>query len=168
MLAKAERGSYAPGMPIRYIDSPMGRLALEAEGAALTGVRWASKTERSRSEGNSPILREAARQLERYFKGKLRRFDLEIAEPTGTPLQRQIWKTMRTIPFGEAATYGGLARQIGTGPRAVGTACARNPVVIITPCHRVLASGGAIGGYSGSEGLPTKRKLLALEGVVVT
>ena len=167
MLANEARGSYARFMPIRYFDSPLGRLALEADGDALTGVRWAGKSERSRAEGNRPILGEAMRQLDRYFKGRLKRFDLEIDEQTGTPLQRKIWRTMRTIPFGEAATYGGLARQIGTGPRAVGTACARNPLVIITPCHRVLASGGAVGGYSGGEGLPTKRKLLALEGVVV-
>ncbi len=167
MLANAAHGSYARDMPIRYFDSPIGRLALEAEGDALTGVRWASRTERSRGEANSPILKEAARQFDRYFKGKLKRFDLKITEQTGTPLQHKIWRAMRTIPFGEAATYGGLARQLGTGPRAVGTACARNRLVIVTPCHRVLASGGAIGGYSGGEGLPTKRKLLALEGVVI-
>jgi methylated-DNA-[protein]-cysteine S-methyltransferase len=154
-------------MPIRYIDGPAGRLALEAEGDALVGVRWAASGEHSDAEGNSPILREAARQFDRYFKGRLRRFDLAIAERSGTPLQRRIWKAMRRIPFGEAATYGGLAREVGTGARAVGTACARNPLVIVTPCHRVLASGGAIGGYSGNEGLPTKRKLLALEGVSV-
>ena len=166
MLANAAGRSYARGMPIRYFDSPMGRLALEAEGDALTGVRWASANERSRNEGSSPILREAGRQLDRYFRGKLKRFDLDL-ETGGTEFQRNVWKTMRAIPFGKTGTYGGIAMALGSGPRAVGMACGANPIVIITPCHRVLASGGAIGGYSGGEGLPTKRKLLALEGVVV-
>jgi methylated-DNA-[protein]-cysteine S-methyltransferase len=153
-------------MPIRYIDSPLGRLALESAGDALTGVRWASANERSRDEGNSPVLREAARQLDRYFKGRLTRFDLKT-DPPGTAFQRKVWKTMRAVPFGKTATYGGIAMALGSGPRAVGMACGANPMVIVTPCHRVLGSGGAIGGYSGGEGLPTKRKLLALEGVVV-
>jgi len=151
-------------MPIRYFDSPMGRLALEAEGDALTGVRWTSAIERSRDAGRTAILSEAARQFERYFKGKLVRFDLKI-DPRGTPFQRAVWKSMRSIPYGKTATYGGLAMALGSGPRAVGMACGANPLVIVTPCHRVLASRGAIGGYSGGEGLPTKRKLLALEGV---
>lgn len=153
-------------MPIRYVDSPAGRLALEAQGDALTGVRWASENERSRDEGTSPVLDAAARQLDRYFAGQLKRFDLKLAE-RGTPFQRSVWKKMRSIPFGKTATYGGIAMALGSGPRAVGMACGRNPIVIVTPCHRVLASGGAVGGYSGGQGLPTKRKLLALEGVVV-
>ena len=153
-------------MPIRYIDSPMGRLALESDGDALTGVRWASANERSRNEGTSPILREAARQFGCYFKGKLERFDLELDE-RGTPFQEKVWKAMRSIPFGKIGTYGGIAMQIGSGPRAVGMACAHNPMVIVTPCHRVVASGGAIGGY-GAAGLGLKRKLLALEGVTLS
>ena len=167
MLANAAPRRYARGMPIRYFDSPLGRLALEAEGEVLTGVRWAGSKERSRDEGNSAVLRDAARQLERYFKGKLKRFDLAL-KPHGTPFQQSVWKMMRSIPFGGTATYGGMAMALGSGPRAVGMACGRNPIVIVTPCHRVLASGGAIGGYSGGQGLPTKRKLLALEGVVVS
>ena len=154
-------------MPTRYFDSPIGRLALEAEGDALTGVRWAAAGERSRDEGNSAILRAAARQLDHYFAGKLKRFDLKL-RPSGTPFQKSVWKTMRSIPFGQTGTYGGIAMALGSGPRAVGMACGRNPIVIVTPCHRVLASGGAIGGYSGGQGLPTKRKLLALEGVDVS
>lgn len=154
-------------MPIRYLDSPAGRLAIEAEGDALTGVRWASTTERSRDEGSNRVLGEAARQLERYFKGKLKRFDLKL-DDRGTAFQKRVWAQMRAISFGEIATYGGIAMALGSGPRAVGMACGRNPMVIVTPCHRVLASGGTIGGYSGGQGLPTKRKLLALEGVVVS
>jgi methylated-DNA-[protein]-cysteine S-methyltransferase len=74
---------------------------------------------------------------------------------------------MRDIPFGETATYGGMAMTLDSGPRAVGMACARNPIPIIVPCHRVLGSSGREGGFSGGRGLPTKRQLLAIEGVVL-
>jgi methylated-DNA-[protein]-cysteine S-methyltransferase len=75
---------------------------------------------------------------------------------------------MRDIPYGETATYGGMAMALASGARAIGMACGRNPIPIIVPCHRVLASGGKEGGFSGGRGLPTKRQLLALEGVVFT
>lgn len=153
-------------MATRTFDSPLGRLVLEAEGDALTGVRWAAQGERPRSEGKNALLSDAARQLERYFAGRLKRFDLKI-QPSGSPFQQSVWRTMRSIPFGETGTYGGIAMVLASGARAVGTACGRNPIVIVTPCHRVLASGGTIGGYSGGQGLATKRKLLALEGVAV-
>ena len=149
-----------------YLDSPVGRLALQAEGETLTGVRWAGAGERARNDKPSPVLKEARRQLERYFARKLKSFDLPLAG-RGTDFQKSVWKMMREIPYGETATYGGMAMALGSGPRAVGMACGRNPIPIIVPCHRVLASGGREGGYSGGRGLPTKRKLLALEGVVL-
>jgi methylated-DNA-[protein]-cysteine S-methyltransferase len=152
-------------MAICYIESPLGRLALEAEGETLTGVRWTTPDERSRDK-SSPFLREAARQFERYFKGKLKRFDLKIAPP-GSDYQRHVWAAMRKIPFGKVATYGGIAMALGSGPRAVGNACGANPMVIVTPCHRVIASGGRIGGYGSVQGIAVKRKLLAIEGVSV-
>jgi len=153
-------------MATRAFDSPLGRLVLDAEGDALTGVRWAAQGEKPRSEGKSAVLAEAGRQLDRYFAGRLKRFDLKI-RPAGSPFQQSVWKAMRSIPWGKTGTYGGIAMVLSSGPRAVGTACGRNPMVIVTPCHRVLASGGAIGGYTGGQGLATKRKLLALEGIDV-
>ena len=132
----------------------------------MTGVRWASPGERSRDKSTSPALKEATRQLERYFSGKLKRFDLPLAA-RGTDFQKRVWTMMREIPYGETATYGGMAMALGSGPRLIGMACARNPIPIIVPCHRVLASGGKEGGFSGGRGLPTKRQLLALEGVVL-
>ena len=158
-------------MSICYIESPVGRLALEADDNCVTGVRWASPGERASSSRtgagtSSPVLKEATRQLDRYFKRKLRRFELPLAAH-GTDHQKRVWAMMREIPFGETATYGGMAMALGSGPRAVGTACGRNPLPIIVPCHRVLASGGKEGGYSGGRGLPTKHQLLALEGVVL-
>jgi methylated-DNA-[protein]-cysteine S-methyltransferase len=85
----------------------------------------------------------------------------------GTDYQKRVWAMMREIPFGETATYGGMAMALGSGPRAVGMACGRNPIPIIVPCHRVLGAGGKEGGFSGGRGLPTKRQLLAIEGVVL-
>jgi methylated-DNA-[protein]-cysteine S-methyltransferase len=153
-------------MSILYVESPVGRLALEAEGDTLTGVRWAGDGEHATKAEASPVLTEAQRQLDRYFKRKLHRFDLPLAA-RGTPFQKSVWTMMSAIPFGETATYGGMAMALGSGPRAVGMACGRNPLPIIVPCHRVLGSGGREGGFSGGQGLPTKRKLLALEGVVL-
>lgn len=167
MLANAGRRRYGCEMTNRcYVDSPTGRLALDADGDTLTGVRWASADERAPNEKPTAILKEAARQLERYFAGKLKHFDLALADQ-GTAFQKRVWAMMCEIPYGETATYGGIAMALGSGPRAVGTACGRNPVPIIVPCHRVLASGGREGGFSGGRGLPTKRQLLALEGVVL-
>ncbi len=153
-------------MSICYIDSPVGRLALEADDDCVTGVRWASPGERARPATPSPVLKEAVRQLDRYFGRKLRRFELPLAA-RGTDYQKRVWTMMRDIPFGETATYGGMAMALGSGPRAVGMACGRNPIPIIVPCHRVLGAGGKEGGFSGGRGLPTKRQLLAIEGVVL-
>ncbi|HYC65615.1 MAG TPA: methylated-DNA--[protein]-cysteine S-methyltransferase [Reyranellaceae bacterium] len=156
-------------MSLCYVETPIGRLALEAEGDRLVGTWWASPGERA-SKANpakpAPVLREAARQVDRYFRRKLKRFDLPI-EMRGTEHQKRVWSMMREIPFGGIATYGGIAAAISSAPRAVGTACGRNPLPVIVPCHRVLGSGGTIGGYSGGRGLATKRDLLALEGVTV-
>ncbi len=166
MLANAGQRRYASRMSICYMDSAVGRLALEADDDCVTSVRWASAGERARTEAPNAVLKEAARQLDRYFKRKLDRFDLPLAA-RGTDYQKRVWAMMRDIPFGETATYGGMAIALGSGPRAVGMACGRNPIPIIVPCHRVLAAGGREGGFSGGRGLPTKRQLLALEGVVL-
>ena len=153
-------------MSICYVTSPVGRLAIEADHDALTGLRWASDGERARDQGMNPVLKEAIHQLERYFARKLKRFELPLAA-RGTDFQKSVWKMMSEIPYGETATYGGMAMALSSGPRAIGMACGRNPIPIIVPCHRVLGSGGKEGGFSGGQGLPTKRKLLALEGVVL-
>ena len=176
MLANAGRRRYASRMSICYIDSAVGRLALEADDDCVTGVRWASAGERATSsmtsssrtgaQKPSPVLKEAIRQLDRYFNRKLRRFELPLAA-RGTDYQKRVWAMMREIPFGETATYGGMAMALSSGPRPIGMACARNPIPIIQPCHRVLGSGGKEGGFSGGKGLPTKRQLLAIEGVVL-
>ena len=152
-------------MTICYVDSPVGRLAIEADHDAVTGVRWASAGDRTREGATSPVLKEAARRHDRYFAKKLKHFDLPLVQ-RGTDFQKRVWAAMRDIPYGQTATYGGMAMALGSGPRPVGMACARNPIPIIVPCHRVLGSGGKEGGFSGGKGLPTKRQLLAIEGVV--
>src|SRR5262245_7610930 len=169
MLANADGRRHRRHMSICYLDTPVGRLALEADDNAVTGVRWANPREHvresTRDRTPSPLLRETVCQLERYFARKLRRFDLPLAA-RGTDFQKRVWTMMRDIPYGETATYGGMAVALGSGPRAIGMACGRNPIPIIVPCHRVLGSGGKEGGFSGGRGLPTKRQLLAIEGVV--
>ena len=164
MLAKEDGEGYAPVMTICcYLDSPVGRLALQAEGETLTGVRWAGAGERARDDKPSPVLKEARRQLERYFAGRLKAFDLPLAGK-GTDFQKSVWTMMREIPYGETATYGGMAMALGSGPRAVGMACGRNPIPIIVPCHRVLGADGKMGGFSASGGVATKRRILEIEG----
>ena len=166
MLAKDAGERYASLMTVCYVDSPVGRLALEADHDVLTRLRWTGDGETAVAAGRTPVLKEAARQLELYFARRLTRFDLPLAA-RGTGFQQRVWAAMSAIPYGETATYGGLAAMLGSGPRAVGMACGRNPIPIVVPCHRVLASGGREGGFSGGSGLPTKRQLLAIEGTVL-
>jgi O-6-methylguanine DNA methyltransferase len=109
-----------------------------------------------------PVLREAARQLGEYFRGERRDFRLPL-DLKGTSFQREIWNALLRIPYGVTRTYAEVAREVGSpkAVRAVGTANGANPVAIIIPCHRVVASNGGLGGYGA--GLDYKRKLLMLE-----
>lgn len=145
------------------IVSPLGPLTVTERDGALAELDWRG----GGSGDGSPLLTEAQRQLAAYFAGKLASFDLPVA-PAGTPHQREVWRAMQEIPSGEYRTYGALAAVIGSSARAVGTACGRNPIPIVIPCHRVLAAGGRIGGYSGAGGTATKRYLLSLEGVALS
>lgn len=110
----------------------------------------------------TPLLAEAARQLGRYFAGRLRVFDLPL-EPEGTPFQRAVWEALRAIPYGARASYSGIAAAIGKprAARAVGMANNRNPIAIIIPCHRVVGKDGSPVGYAG--GLDIQQRLLDLE-----
>ena len=147
-------------MPSLSISSPIGQLTIDEENAAIVAIRWADMP----AGNGSPLLAEAARQLDAYFAGQLSHFDLPLA-PAGSSFEAQVWSAMQLIPYGETRSYGDLASAIGSAPRPVGRACGRNPIPIVIPCHRVLARGG-LGGYSGSGGLATKQRLLALEGAL--
>ena len=142
----------------RTVRSPVGPLTLTARGGRLVRLAFADEGGRDRD----PLLDEAADQLAAYFARRLTRFDLPLA-PAGTPFRRRVWAEMARIPHGETRSYGELAAAVGSAPRAVGGACGANPIPIVLPCHRVLAAGGALGGYSGGAGIATKRRLLALE-----
>src|SRR5436305_9902532 len=139
------------------IPSPIGHLTIEDQGDAIVAINWTGAP----GGNGSPLLDEAARQLQAYFDGKLSRFDLPLA-PAGSDFEKRVWSAMQKIPYGETRCYGDLAEAIGSAPRAVGGACGRNPIPVVIPCHRVLAKGG-MGGYSGQGGLDTKRALLRLE-----
>ena len=143
------------------MSSPVGDLVLDEDRDAIVSIRWAAR----RAGNGSPLLAEAARQLEAYFAGELKDFDLPLG-PTGSEFERRVWAAMQDIPYGETRTYGDLAAATQSATRAVGRACGRNPIPIVIPCHRILGKGW-MGGYSGSGGLRTKEALLELEGALV-
>jgi methylated-DNA-[protein]-cysteine S-methyltransferase len=142
------------------VSTPVGDLTIFEEDGAIVALEFgrAPKT----PEKPSALLRRAARQLDEYFAGRRKKFDLPL-KPAGTPFQRRVWARLSAIPHGRVETYGALARALRSGPRAVGGACGANPIPILIPCHRVLGAGGAPGGYSGAGGVATKRFLLAGE-----
>ncbi len=149
-----------------YMDSPAGRLLLAGDENGLKLIAFPEgKGSRKPESGWVPdegSLTEAIRQLREYFEGKLRDFDLQLA-PEGTPFQIKTWQTLRSIPYGETASYGEIARRIGKpkAVRAVGAANGRNPLPIVVPCHRVIGSDGSLTGYGG--GMTIKKMLLDLE-----
>lgn len=152
----------------RYYDtmpSPIGDLTLISDGTALTGL-YINQGEpivgRSLAIRDKKLLQHPREQLQRYFEGDLRAFDLPVAVG-GTPFQRRVWRALCAIAYGETISYGELARRIGQprASRAVGFANSRNPISIVVPCHRVLGADGSLTGYSG--GLERKRWLLAHE-----
>ncbi len=144
------------------IESPVGQLTITAEDDAITAVDFGAGAGHSPNGG---VLAEAARQLTEYFAGDLRGFTLPVA-PEGTPFRLKVWAAMQAIPYGQTRSYGDLARDLDSAPRAVGGACGANPIPLIIPCHRVVGAGGALGGFSGGAGCDTKRQLLALEGAL--
>ncbi len=127
------------------------------DGGAIVSIEWGW----ARDQDETDLLRQASTQLHAYFDGALTTFDLPLA-PEGSPYRQRVWAALVAIPYGATRTYLDIARAAGGSPRSVGGANGANPIPIIIPCHRVVATGG-IGGYSGGDGLPTKRALLALE-----
>lgn len=153
-----------------HIDSPIGRLMIAAADDGIRAVefpqnRYPVKRDGDWREGAHPLLVQATRQLDEYFAGQRRDFDLPLA-PRGTAFQLQVWEALRGIGYGQTCSYAQLARSIGNpaAMRAVGAANGRNPIPIIVPCHRVIGANGTLTGFGG--GLPTKQILLQLEGVL--
>jgi methylated-DNA-[protein]-cysteine S-methyltransferase len=151
------------------IDSPIGRLTLTSDGTALSGCYMANpakpppRTADWVMDPNVAPLTEAARQLGEYFAGERQKFDLPL-HMNGTEFQKQVWRQLTAIPFGETWSYGQLARRLEnpSACRAVGLANGKNPIAIIVPCHRVIGADGSLTGFGG--GLSRKEWLLAHEG----
>ena len=149
-------------MSIQYLPSPLGLLRLSAQGGKLREI--AVVTEQG-TQCPDETTQKTATQLEEYFSGKRREFTVDLA-PMGTAFQRAVWAALRSVPYGKVTTYGTLAAAIGrpTACRAVANAVGKNPILILLPCHRVVASGG-IGGFTG--GLHRKRRLLQVESIEI-
>jgi methylated-DNA-[protein]-cysteine S-methyltransferase len=152
-----------------YFQSPIGRLLLTTDGTALTGCymepsRKAQCTDGWAQDATVEPLAAAVRQLDEYFAGTRRDFDLPLAF-RGTPFQTRVWRELVEIPYGQTWSYGQLAKRIDkpSASRAVGLANGRNPISILVPCHRVIGADGSLTGYGG--GIERKRWLLAHEGL---
>ena len=155
---------------MRYstLTTPIGELLLTADDdGALTAVDLPNHHRDATGwERDDVLLADARAQLTEYFAGERTVFDLPL-RPTGTPFQLRVWDALLRIPYGETASYGEIARELGEPghdhrlARAVGAANGRNPIAIVVPCHRVIGSAGSLTGYAG--GLECKRALLDLE-----
>lgn len=144
-------------MPQLSLHTPIGDMTVSEEGGAIVAVDWGW----GRDQSETTLLRRAREQLHAYFDGELTEFELPLA-PIGTEYRKRVWQALCAIPYGATRSYAEIAEAAGGSARSVGQANGHNPIPIIIPCHRVVAAGH-LGGYSGGDGLPTKRYLLALE-----
>lgn len=159
---------------ITWYDSPLGRMLATAEDNALTGLYFIDQkyypqaTDDWRENDKAQPFAALRLQLDEYFAGKRRDFDLPMnpGGSRGTSFQRKVWSSIAAVPFGDTVSYAMLATRSGrpSAARASGAATGRNPISLIVPCHRIVGSGGALTGYAG--GLARKRVLLAFERAV--
>lgn len=146
--------------------SAIGSITLSCTSAGLAEVTLCGMVATTPSENGASLLKEAARQINEYLAGQRQEFDVPLDWENIRGFKREVLKLTFGIHFGEALTYGEIARRLGkpAASRAVGAALGRNPMPILIPCHRVVASNGALTGYSAAEGTQTKAWLLTLEG----
>ncbi len=160
--------SDCPGWTI--CESPIGPLTVVAAPKGITNIHFSGHSPRLSAATRRPLQEEVG-QLEAYFAGERRTFELDL-DLRGTPLQREAWRLLLEIPYGTTMTYGEMARRVDESlysadlepyerPRIVGAAIGRNPVPVVVPCHRVIGADGSLTGYFG--GLQRKRTLLDLE-----
>lgn len=144
-------------------DTAIGPLCIYEEEGRITAVSTHYQPEAMDQEQETELIRKAYTQLTEYLEGKRKTFDLPLA-PKGTPFQKQVWKALCEIPYGQTRTYKQIAEAVGNpkGCRAVGMANNRNPLMIVVPCHRVIGSNGVMTGYAA--GIDKKEFLLRLEG----
>lgn len=144
--------------------APFGQLTITEDKKAIIGLSFhkSEKLAAMAVEKESPLIKQAYQQLQEYFAGNRKQFNLPLS-PVGTPFQQKVWTALQTIPYGETASYQDIAIKVGCpkGPRAIGMANNKNPIAIIIPCHRIIGKSGKMVGYGG--GLPIKEFLLALE-----
>jgi methylated-DNA-[protein]-cysteine S-methyltransferase len=144
-------------LPQLSLHTPIGDLTVSEEDGAIVALDWGWGGDQTETS----VLASARHQLHAYFDGELSVFALPLA-PMGSPYRRRVWRALCDIPYGATRSYRDIAAVAGGSPRSVGQANGCNPIPIIIPCHRVVAVN-RLGGYSGGEGLTTKRYLLALE-----
>jgi len=144
-------------VPQLSLHTPIGDVSVSEDEGAIVAIDWGWGSEQT----DTKLLVRARDQLHAYFDGELTEFDLPLA-PTGTAYQRRVWQALCAIPYGARRSYLEISHVAGGSPRSVGRANGNNPIPLIIPCHRVVATTH-IGGYSGGEGLATKRWLLAHE-----
>jgi methylated-DNA-[protein]-cysteine S-methyltransferase len=148
-------------------DSPVGAVTLFSNHNKVVYLTMGNNI--TPDFGKAPVLSDAKKQLQAYFKGKSKDLNFPVTLG-GTKFQQSVWREIEKIGFGKVTTYAEIAKSIGNpkAVRAVGGAVGSNPVPLVIGCHRVLGASGRITGYSGGDGIPTKRWLLALEGIETT
>jgi len=149
-------------MPQLSMHSPVGDLAISEEEGKIVSLDWGWGMD----QVETPLLVKARKQLDEYFDGTRKSFDLPL-NPAGRKFLRHVWAELRRIPYGQTITYGELAVLVDNVPRAMGQACGKNPIAIIIPCHRVMGANEQLTGYSGAGGIETKVALLRLEGAIL-
>jgi len=148
---------------IFFYNTAIGKIGIVESDNKITHVYFDKEIEvKDVVLKETPLLKEAGKQMQEYFEGKRKTFDLPLA-PIGTEFQQSVWKALQTIPYGETRSYGEIAKNIGNpkAARAIGMANNKNPISIFIPCHRVIGSNGKLVGYGG--GLHIKDHLLNLE-----
>lgn len=154
-------------MNYQYLESPLGQLRLVSNGQHITAIEFEGMHASSAADEQTSdkALAACSQQLQEYFAGKRKTFDLPLA-PGGTTFQNGVWAALKRIPYGELRSYRDIATAIDNvkAVRAVGAANGRNPIPIVVPCHRVIGSDGSLTGFAG--GLAMKTLLLQLEGVL--
>ena len=149
-------------MYVASVNSPIGKVYIECDGERITRVSFTSMG-RGKGGKQPKALKEAATQIEAYFAGRRKKFDLPLFQ-VGSPYRKKLWTRLEKIAFGKALTYEQLADNVGGSARSCGSACGDNPLLIIVPCHRVLGKNGLLTGYAGE--LWRKKWLLQHEGVL--
>ncbi len=146
------------------VDSPLGPLQLTFEGDWLVELHFGRAGRATPASSSNGRVRDVAAKLSAYLRGERRSLPVRFRPQAGTDFQRRVWKATQAIPYGQVRSYGWIAERIGSpgAARAVGQALGHNPLPLLVPCHRVVAAGGTLGGFTG--GLDLKRKLLRLEG----